>query len=198
MKRMEATDAVAVQQALAGDRDAFRALVDRHSRSIFRLAYRMTSNEYDAEEVVQETFLKAYRRLDKFESRANFGTWLYRIAVNCSLDLMRSRKRDEEHRMHEQSESEEGELGMVQQLPSENPSPERMVLSGEMGERMKRALAELSETERAAFVMRHYEGLSIEEIGEALGLRMSATKNSVFRAVQKLRKALEPLVSAAR
>ncbi len=198
MNWMDGTDAVAVEQALAGDRDAFRALVERHSRTIFRLAHRMTGNEHDAEEVVQETFLRAYKRLDKFESRSNFGTWVYRIAVNCSLDLMRVRKRDEQHRHHEQPDMEEPGLETVQQVASEAPSPERIALSGEMGARVNKALSELSEMERAAFVMRHCEGLSIEEIGAALGLRTSATKNSIFRAVQKLRAALEPLVGTTR
>src|SRR5216684_7140102 len=93
----QGSDAAAVERTLAGDPDAYRVLVERHSRSIFRVAYRMTGNEQDAEEVVQDAFLRAYRRLDRFESRANFGTWLYRIAVNCSLDLLRKRRPHEEH-----------------------------------------------------------------------------------------------------
>lgn len=194
MRRMEGSDAAAVQQVLAGDRDAFRALVDRHSRSIFRLAYRMTGNEHDAEEVVQETFLRAYRRLGKFESRANFGTWLYRIGINCALDLMRSRQRHEEHREPDDAEGNPA----VQRLASDAPAPDRVAISGEVGATVEKAMRELSETERSAFVLRHFEGLSIEEIGQALGLRTSATKNSIFRAVQKLRRALEPMVNATR
>ena len=83
METMEEFDAAVVSRARAGDDEAFRALVERHSRSIFRLAYRMTGSESDAEDVVQETFLRAYRQLNRFEARANFGTWLYRIGVNC-------------------------------------------------------------------------------------------------------------------
>src|SRR5213596_441666 len=94
---MTASDAPAVlARARQGDGEAFRALVERHSRSAFRLAYRMTANEQDAEDVVQETFLRAYRRLAQFESRANFGTWVFRIAVNAALDLMRKRQRHEQ------------------------------------------------------------------------------------------------------
>src|ERR1700733_4282810 len=90
---MDATDASAVlARARQGDGEAFRSLVERHSRSAFRLAYRMTGNEQDAEDVVQESFLRAYRQLGRFESRANFGTWLYRIVANCSVDLMRSKQ----------------------------------------------------------------------------------------------------------
>src|SRR5512140_1186726 len=94
---MELTDAVAVGRARSGDSDAFRVLVERHSRSLFRLAFRMTGNQQDAEDVVQESFMRAYKQLAKFDERASFGTWLYRIAVNCSLDLVRSRKRRNEH-----------------------------------------------------------------------------------------------------
>src|ERR1700694_3718000 len=92
---MEESDAAAVARAQAGDQDGFRVLVERHSRALFRLAYRMTGNEQDAEDMVQETFLRAYRQLGRFESRANFSTWLHRIAVNCSIDLIRGRKHQE-------------------------------------------------------------------------------------------------------
>src|SRR5438094_334554 len=92
-RMMEESDAVAVAKAREGDQDAFRVLVERHSLRLFQLAYRMTGNEQDAEDMVQETFLRAYNRLDRFESRAGFGTWLHRIAANCSLDLLRRQKR---------------------------------------------------------------------------------------------------------
>ena len=85
-----------VTKARTGDTDAFRVLVERHSRALFRLAYRMTGNQQDAEDVVQDSFLRAYKQLARFDERASFGTWLYRIAVNCSLDLVRSRKRRNE------------------------------------------------------------------------------------------------------
>src|SRR5436190_3237809 len=90
---MDASEAAAVlARAQDGDGEAFRVLVERHSRSAFRLAYRMTGNQQDAEDVVQESFLRAYRQLGRFEARANFGTWLYRIVANCSVDLMRARQ----------------------------------------------------------------------------------------------------------
>ena len=86
-------DAAAVAQARAGDSEAFRLLVERHSRALFKLAYRMTGNEHDAEDVVQEAFLKAYRSLDRFEERSQVGSWLYRIAANCAFDVLRRRQR---------------------------------------------------------------------------------------------------------
>lgn len=188
-------DAAQLALALAGDRDAFRVLVERHSRTLFRLAFRMTGNEQDAEEVVQEAFLRAYRRLDRFESRANFGTWVYRIAVNCSLDLLRRRKPQEELRAPDDRDT--GEEAVLE-IATTDPMPDRLALSGEIGEQVNIALAKLSPMERAAFMMRHDQGMSIEEIGRVLGTSMNATKNSVFRAVQKLRQELEPLVSRKR
>ena len=90
---MDEQDVRVVELARSGDDDAFRVLVERHSRNVFRLAFRMTGNEQDAEDVVQETFLRAYRQLSKYESRSSFATWLFRIASNYSLDLIRGRKR---------------------------------------------------------------------------------------------------------
>ena len=187
---MEMSDRGAVAAVRAGDREAFRLLVEKHSRSIFKLAYRMTQNEQDAEEVVQETFLRAYRKLADFESRAEVGTWLYRIAANCSYDLLGRRKK---HFADTPIQDEEGDL---MPLPAADPSPERVALSGELRAKLAEAMDELSAVERTAFVLRHFEGQSIEEIGKVLGLKANATKNSIFRAVQKLRRALGPLVLA--
>jgi len=104
MDWMEGSDAAIVQQVRSGEPDAFGVLVERHSRSLFRLAYRMTGNESDAEDVVQEAFLRAYRQLARFEARSSFGTWIYRIGVNCALDLMRSRQRHPEHPLEQMAE----------------------------------------------------------------------------------------------
>src|SRR4030095_9262377 len=115
---MDASDAAAVlARAQQGDGDAFRVLVERHSRRAFQLAFRMTRNESDAEDVVQESFLRAYRQLGKFDDRAAFGTWLYRIATNCSLDLVRSRKRRSEQ-IAPADEEMESPLG---NLPAPHP-----------------------------------------------------------------------------
>ena len=88
---MHPDDATLVQQAGAGDNTAFRQLVERHSRSVYRLAFRITGSPEDAEDVVQDTFVRAYRQLSRFESRSNFATWLYRIGFNCAIDLTRRR-----------------------------------------------------------------------------------------------------------
>lgn len=190
---MVTSDEAAVQQVLGGDRDAFRFLVERYSRTVFRLGYRMTGNEQDAEEVVQETFLRAYRRLGQFKFESTVGTWLQRIAANCSLDLLERRNRLEKGRIQPREDEDDEPM----ELPSGQPGPERLLLSGELKRRVAEVLERLSPAERTAFVMRHFEGCSIEEIGKVLGTNDGATKNSIFRAVQKMRSALEPLVRPA-
>jgi len=191
---MPQTDATAVALARDGDSEAFRGLVDRHSRAVYRLAHRMTGNPQDAEDVVQETFLKAYRQLGRFESRANFSTWLHRIAVNCSIDLIRGRKNQEAGHDASDLEALDGAHGGHDQRV--DPSPERLMLSSEVQEKVTRAMEGLTPMERAAFALRHFEGQSIEEISRALGLKANAAKHSIFRAVRKMRLALEPFVES--
>ena len=187
---MPLTDAATVALARDGDSEAFRALVERHSRAVYRLAHRMTGNPSDAEDVVQETFLRAYRQLGRFESRANFGTWLHRIAVNCSIDLIRARP----HRESAHDATDLDEYVGAEVSESGRPTPERLTLSSEVQDRIQGAMRSLSHMERSAFVLRHFEGHSIEEISRLLGLKTNATKHSIFRAVRKMRVALEPFV----
>jgi RNA polymerase sigma-70 factor (ECF subfamily) len=184
---METTELAAIEQVRAGDGDAFRLLVERYSRSIFRLTYRMTGNEQDAEDMVQETFLRAYRQIRSYDSRAAFGTWLFRIATNCSLDLLRKRG----------VRRESQEIGFEDDA-SPSPSPERLAISTQIRRRFRVALAQLTPTEQAAFILRHFEGVPMEEISQALGRSNSAARQSVFRAVVKLRRALAPLGSTAK
>lgn len=191
---MDESDGAAVVRAQSGDGDAFRLLVERHSRSVFRLAFRMTGNEQDAEDVVQETFLRAYKQLSHYESRSSFATWLYRIASNYSLDLIRMRKRHEDKR---ENDPEEGR-SIMDTVAATEPAQDRLVFSNQVQSSVTAAMNELSDLERSAFVLRHFEGMSIEEIGTMLGTSLNATKHSIFRAVQKLRKRLEPLVASAR
>lgn len=183
---MTASDAPAVlARARQGDSEAFRALVEKHSRSAFRLAYRMTGNEQDAEDVVQEGFLRAYRHLGRFEARADFGTWLYRIVANCAVELLRTRRsRQTRARMEPIDE-------MTSMPASEAPGPDRLAESADIRHRVAAALDSLSPLERAAFSLRHYEGRTIDEIGRTLHLGTSAAKHAVFRAVKKLRSDLQ-------
>jgi RNA polymerase sigma-70 factor (ECF subfamily) len=189
MKQMPLDDAAAVAQAKGGDEEAFKVLVERHGRAVYRLAYRMTGKAEDAEDVVQETLIRAYRQLSRFEARANFSTWLYRIGFNCAVDYLRARPHRESPETHETLDARSAPTGTT-------PSMADMVYAGEIGERVQEALSQLSPQERAAFLMRHYHGCSIEEICSSLGLKTNAAKHSIFRAVKKMRVALRPLMDA--
>lgn len=179
---MERDDTI-VEQARGGDAEAFRELVERYSPKLFRLAWRLTGDEATAEDAVQETFLRAYRSLGRFDGRSEVGTWLHRIAVNTSLEIMRK---------HERRKTETADESRP--LPSPEPGPERTALSQEMERAVRSGMADLSSLERTAFVLRHFEGQSIAEICARLSLSPSAGKQAIFRAVRKLRRVLEPLV----
>ena len=192
---VEVSDAAAVERTLAGERDAYRVLVGRHSRKVFRLAYRMTGDAHEAEEVVQESFVRAYQKLGQFAGNANFGTWVFRIAANYAIDRMRQRKA-EQARVAVPSRAGEDSLEVdpLQRVPDAAPSPEQLAASAQLSTKMQAALAELSPAERTAVVMRHWEGSGIEEIAAVLKLNSNAAKNTVFRAVQKLRRTLAPFL----
>jgi RNA polymerase sigma-70 factor, ECF subfamily len=192
---MEWTDAEAVGLVQGGNVDAFRVLVERHSRAVFRLAYRMTGNEQDAEDAVQETFLRAFKQVRNFDGRSSFSTWIYRICTNCTIDSLRSRKKHDQKRV---VEKEDSDTDLLQEQPSKAPSPEQLAHSSQIAGKLAPALETLSTMERMAFVMRHYEGLGIEEIGRILEVKPNAAKHSIFRAVQKLRRVLEPLMEGVR
>lgn len=191
---MEQNDFEVVERVRAGEPQAFRLLVERHGRAVFRLTYRMTANQQDAEDMVQETFLRAFKQIDRFDQRAAFGTWLHRIAANCTLDLLRSRKKRE---LQTTTEYGGDEFDLMDATPAPEPSPERMAHSTEIGGLLLQAMQNLSAMERMAFVLRHHEGLSIEEISRAIGVQPNAAKHTVFRAVQKLRGALKPALETA-
>jgi RNA polymerase sigma-70 factor (ECF subfamily) len=190
--RIGISDAAAVRRTLDGDREAYRVLVERHSAYVYRVAYRMTGNPHDAEEVVQEAFLRAYQKLQQFAGNANFATWVYRIAANYAIDRLRQKKAEEARREVPSRTSDQAEIDPLSQLRDPAPSPERLAGNLQLAKRMKEALHALTPAERTAIVMRHWDGCGISEIAEVLNSNNSATKNTVFRAVQKLRQALEP------
>jgi RNA polymerase sigma-70 factor, ECF subfamily len=189
---MHESDRSAVAQVCGGDGNAFQSLVERHSKYVFHVAYRLTGSSQDAEDVVQETFLKAYRQLSRFEARADFRTWLHRITVNCSIDFIRARR----SREISQDLSDVENAAAADPALGAGPSPDRLAMSAEINERVREALEGLTKMERAAFMLRHVEGRPIREVAAALGLKTEAAKNSIFRAVRKMRAALEPFVHA--
>ena len=183
---MNEADAAILTRAKSGHRDAFRTIVERHSRGVFRVAYRLTRSEQDAEDVVQETFLKAHAELQSFEGRAALGTWLHRIAANCAIDLIRRRPAA----VSESCDTAPAAL----RLASASPGPDRQAAGREMRQHVQAALADLTPLERAAFTLRHLEERSIDEICHVLGQTPTATRHSIFRAVAKIRRTLAPLV----
>ena len=169
-----------------GDLDVFLSLIERHRRYLYNLAFRITGNEQDAKDVVQDSLLNAYLHLDGFEQRADLRTWLNRILINCALDHLRSLRRRPD--MHEpQSISD-----LVDTLASSSPDPERLVASADWRRHVSAAMDTMSPLERVTFVLRHFEGRSIAEISEIVGIGGNAAKQHIFRAVRKIRLALEP------
>jgi RNA polymerase sigma-70 factor (ECF subfamily) len=195
--QMEEGDATIVRRIRDGEVEAFRILVERHSRALYALAHRMTGNAHDAEDIVQETLMRAYKQLDRFESRAEFGTWIHRIGVNCALDHLRSRK-SREQVIQDAQGAGDGHEEIVASLPTKQPSALQQLADSQIRHHVEGALGALSVTERSAFVMRHFQEMPLNEIGHALGINENAVKNTIFRAVQKVRRALEPIVGDLR
>lgn len=183
---MQETDHSVVRAVLAGDKDAYGALVRAHSATVFRVAFRIVGNEADAEEIVQEAFLRGYQRLESFQQRSGFGTWIYRIAVNCALDRLSQPGIQTEYRHGEESDPQEKQV----QVAAQDPDPERSLLSREISAAQATAMQRLTPTEKTAFALRHLEDRSMNEIAEVLGIAPNAAKQAVFRAVQKLRREL--------
>ena len=177
-----------VAKASAGNAAAFRHLVEAHASALFRVCARITRDNALAEDAVQEALFNAYRHLREFDGRSQFSTWLHRIAVNAALEQMRKRHRVEDA-LPETDDGEEFHAAAFDAAPG----PDREATSAAIGRDIAHQLSRMSAIERTAFVLRHHEGCSIEEISAALSLSESASKQAIFRAVRKLRSALEPI-----
>ena len=173
-----------VGRAADGNRDAFRTLVETHSGQVYRIALGLVRNHHDAEEAVQETFLRAFRGLDSFRGDAIISSWLYRIAVNASHDVGRRRRRVPEPL------PEGPAAGPEPVTDHPDHDPERWAASRLLRADIDRAVLRLSDRERTIFVLRHDAGLKLSEIAEVLGKADGTVKNLLFRAVRKLRKTL--------
>jgi RNA polymerase sigma-70 factor (ECF subfamily) len=178
----------AIRRVLAGDRDAFRVLMDRHLPTVLRMTYRVTGNPGDAEEAAQEAFLLAYKKLSSFREQSAFGTWVYRIAMNCSLNLVERRARD----LAWNAVTIEPGSPTENIAVSRGLTPEAEVLQREAIRRRERAMLTLTPMERTAFILRHMEDQSIQIIADALGVPANSAKQAIFRAVAKLRRELAP------
>ncbi len=177
-----------VQAAKRGDVSAFEQLVKRYDRNIFRIAQHITQNREDAEDVVQEAFLKAYENLDQFQGNSKFYTWLVRIAVNESLMKLRRRRSDRTVSLDEDIETEEDT--MPREVADWSPNPEQLYKQGELKDILRKTVQGLPASFRTVFVLRDVEGLSTEETAEALDLSIPAVKSRLLRARLQLRERL--------
>ncbi len=177
-----------VRAAKEGEVSAFEQLVKRYDRNIFRIAQHITQNREDAEDVVQDAFLKAYENLDQFQGNSKFYTWLVRIAVNESLMKLRRRKTSKTVSMDEDVETEEG--SMPREFADWSPNPEQQFGQSELSDILRKTIQGLPSSFRTVFVLRDVEGLSTEETAEMLDLSIPAVKSRLLRARLQLRERL--------
>ncbi len=181
-------EAPLVARAKAGDASAFSELVSHYERRVFRMAKQITQNDDDAEDVLQETFLKAYTHLDNFQGNSKFYTWLVRIAVNEALMKLRKRRSDRTVPLDEPIDT--GEDEMVREIAVWDENPEETYSREELAELLDQAIQSLKPAYRTVFLLRDIEELSIEETAEALKLSISAVKSRLLRARLQLREKL--------
>ncbi|HYA98226.1 MAG TPA: sigma-70 family RNA polymerase sigma factor [Methylomirabilota bacterium] len=180
-----------VAEAQAGNRAAFEALVRRFDRDVLRLALNLMRRPEDARDVYQEAFLKVYRNLHRFRFECSFYTWLYRIVTNVCLDHLRRRQARPEDQAPELSaaQADDGVASFFERQREDRATldPERRLIGKEIQQRLALAMQRLSPRERIVFEMKHYQGLKLRAIGDALGTTEETVKNSLFRATRKLR-----------
>ena len=192
-----------VERAQQGDGSAFAMLVERHQRQLYRLALRMTGSEADAQEVLQEAFLNAYQKLPLFRGEAQFSSWLYRIAANSALMRLRRKRRAPDTLAEQPLElvgprfSAEGYLEPTSSSDWSQRADEKM-MSGELGDAINKAVAELPDDYRTVFLLKDVDGLSNEDIANSLDLTVPAVKSRLHRARLALREKLGEFFDGAK
>src|SRR3954466_8010988 len=179
---------VLVQAARQGDIGAFEELVKRYDRNVFRIAQHITQNREDAEDVVQDAFLKAYTNLAQFQGQSKFYTWLVRIAVNEALMKLRKRRPERMVSLDEDVKTEEDSV--PREVADWSPNPEQLYTQAELRDILQKTIQGLPPSFRTVFVLRDVEGLSTEETAEALDLSIPAVKSRLLRARLQLRERL--------
>jgi len=177
-----------IERVQSGDRLAFKQLVESNKKAVYYLAYDLTGNHQDAEDLSQEVFIKMYNSISKFRGEAKLITWLRKITANLFIDMRRS-KLYKSNRLHDSLEEKQIE---VESQNSINLSIEEKTDSGLLKETVENALHKLTPKEKSIFIMRHYHGMKNSEIGESLNIAAGTVKSQLFRAVQKLQKNLAP------
>ena len=181
-------DVALVDRVRAGDISAYDTLVRKYERQIFRIAQHITQNREDAEDVMQDAFLKAYEKLDQFQGNSKFYTWLVRISVNESLMRLRKRRTGRMVSIDEDLETEEGSV--PRDIADWAPDPEQNYTQSELGEILEKTIKGLPPGFRVVFELRDVQGLSTEDTAEALGLSIPAVKSRLLRARLQLRERL--------
>jgi len=181
-----------VQRARSGDERAFRTLVERYQKKVYAVALGMVKDREEAMDVVQEAFVKVHRSLDSFKADATFYTWLYRITVNVCIDVIRRRgaMRADSVEFDERvgHDLAEANLGAVSSQLGSNP--EKSVLQRELGEKNQEALEQIPEKHRAILLLRELDGLSYEELAQALEIPKGTVMSRLFHARAKVQKLL--------
>lgn len=177
-----AGDATLIERTLEGDESAFEEIVRRHQRKIYRVAWAILRDEGEADTVTQDTFVQAFLHIATFERRSGLETWLTRIAINRSKDVLRGRRWE---RLTAWGE-DDPEAG----IPDGRPDAEREAISKQLQHALDRSVDGLSAQQKAVFRLRHYEDRSLEEIAKLLGLRPGTVRAHLFRAIRKIRKDL--------
>jgi len=190
---MEPSDEELVRRCLAGESAAFDTLVRRYQQRIYRLAYRLTQDAEEANDLAQEVFVRVYERLHTFRQEATFQPWLYRVATNWCLNALK--KRRPPHLSLETGASTDGEEASLE-IPDEAADPARAVETTALQAEVRRAMATLPPKYRMVVVLRHAEGLSYEEIAATLQLPLGTVKTHLFRAKDLLRKRLQHVYEA--
>jgi len=181
-----------VTSARAGDRDAFRVLFERYHRRAYALALGVVRHPDDALDVVQDAFIKAHKYLDKFEGNSSFYTWLYRIVMNLAIDHLRKHKRVKPVELDEQKLEDGADDSLIPRILGGNPG--RALMDKQIRARIDEALAELSENHRAVLVMRELEGLSYEEMAQAMDCSKGTIMSRLFHARRNMQKRLLDLL----
>lgn len=188
---MAQTVAELVARARNDEIDAFQLLVERYKRKIYYTALSVAGNHHDAEDILQETLLQAIRSLERLRHPEGFGAWILRIAYNRAIDLRRRRRREASPVIDEEGT----EIFDVIENPAAEGNPERSLESDQIAKLIRRTMEELPDSQRAAFSLKHIGNLSIREIAAATSSSEATVKTNIYRAVQKMRKVLSPLVT---
>ena len=191
----ERTDVDLMRAFQKGDESAFSALIERHRNTVVNLAYRYVGNRQDAEDLAQEIFIKVYRARDRYQPAAKFTTWLYRVAVNASLNEVRNRKHRPTFRAASLHATPDGEAALPAVEDVDSVSPLEAVEQSELHRDVRRAVDALPERQRLALLLNKFHGMSYEELAETFELSVQAVKSLLTRARQNVRRMIEPYLN---